>query len=83
MHGVIVDVKEHRVIEIPPTRSKVEVMKYFDYLPNPENIKVITIDIWHPYREAVYDACLKLELSLIDFHVIKLVTEAFDAIRKR
>lgn len=83
MRGVIVDVKEHRVIEILPTRSKVEVMKYFDSLPNSENIKVVTMDMWRPYREAVYECLLNACVVIDRFHVIKLVTEALDTIRKR
>ena len=82
MRGVIVDVKEHRVIKILATHSKVEIMKYFDFLPNLENIKVVTMDMWCSYHEAIYECLFEVCIVIDRFHVVKLVTEVIDIIHK-
>lgn len=71
MRGVIVDGTQHNVIELLPDRKIDTIKKYFSSLPEPNNIKVVTMDMWRPYKEAVNE-CLPYASIVIDkFHVIK------------
>lgn len=83
MRGVIIDIKARRVIELLESRTKDRVIKYFNSLPDSDNIKVVVMDMWRPYCEAVYE-CLPGAKVVIDrFHVVKALNEALDDVRKR
>lgn len=83
MRGVLVDVENARIIEMLETRSKESVEKYLFSIPDRHNIKVVTMDMWKPYKNAV-NYCLPYASIVVDrFHVIKELNEALDTIRKR
>lgn len=83
MRGVIVDGTQHNVIELLPDRKIDTIKKYFSSLPEPNNIKIVTMDMWRPYKEAVNE-CLPYASIVIDrFHVIKELNELLNSFRKK
>ena len=83
MRGIFTDVKERGIIELTPSRKKSDVMRFLDSLPNNENIKVVTMDMWRGYRDAVYE-CLPYAVVVVDkFHVIWHIQRAMDIERKK
>lgn len=83
MRAVIVDVKERKIIEMLENRSKDRVIEYFTRLPNADRIKVVTMDMWRPYAEAVREALPYAHIVIDRFHVVKAANEALDTVRKR
>ena len=79
---VLADINEHLLFEMLPKRDKQTVMNYLDSLPDSNNIKVVTMDMYRPYREAVYE-CLPDAAIVIDrFHVVKLINDVLSDYRK-
>ena len=71
MRGVVVDVENHNVIELLKDRKLITISDYLSSLPGSDNIKVVTMDMWRPYKEAVNE-CLPYAAIVIDrFHVMK------------
>ena len=82
MRGVFVDVKNHGLIEMLPKRDKESVIEYLSSLPDRRNIRVVTMDMWRPYRDAVYETLPRAMIVVDKFHVIKEVTNAMESFRK-
>ena len=79
---VLTGINEHLLVEMLPKRDKQTVIDYLDSLPDSNNIKVVTMDMYRPYREAVYE-CLPDAAIVIDrFHVVKLINDALSDYRK-
>lgn len=81
--AVFVDVKERILLDIIPKRSKVEVKKFIQSLPEYKTIKVVTMDMWKPYRDAVYETIPDVVIVVDKFHVIKEVIATLENIRRR
>ena len=82
MRGVIVDVEERGLIEILPKRDKKSVIEYLESLPRRRNTRVVTMDMWRPYRDAVRDVLPHAMIVIDKFHVIKEVNSALESFRK-
>lgn len=82
MRGVFVDVQNRGLIEMLPKRDKVSVIKYLNSLPERERIKVVTMDMWRPYRDAVNEVLPRAMIVIDKFHVIKEVNNALESYRK-
>ena len=79
---VLTDINEHLLFEMLPKRDKQTLINYLDSLPDSNNIKVVTMDMYRPYREAVYE-CLPDAAIVIDrFHVVKLINDVLSDYRK-
>ncbi|MEG0170343.1 MAG: transposase, partial [Anaerorhabdus sp.] len=82
---VMMDFQTSNLIEILPTRFKVDLLRYFDAIPMEERnvVKYVCIDMWEPYKDAV-NRRFKSALVLIDsFHVIEHLTRDFTSLRIR
>ena len=47
---VLTNVKEHTLIDMLKTRTKIVVPQYLLKMPKRERIEVVTMDMWTPYR---------------------------------
>ena len=81
--GVFVDVDRRKVIEMTPNRSKKTVIALIKSLPDKENITCVTMDMWKPYREAVYEALPGVPVVVDHFHVIKELHRELETIRRK
>lgn len=82
MCAVLVDVENHRIIEMLPKRTKECISEYFSKLPNYENVKVVTMDMWMPYRNAIEER-FWAKIVIDKFHIIKELNECLNEVRKR
>lgn len=80
--AVFVDIKNRKLIDILPKRSKQDVKKFLKELQGKENIKVVTMDMWKPYRDAVKEVLPNAVVVVDKFHVIKESTLTLERIRK-
>lgn len=81
--AVFVDVEKHLLLDIRPNRSKKTVKSWITALPDYTDIKVVTMDMWNPYRDAVKDVLSDAVVVVDRFHVVKEITVAMERIRKR
>lgn len=82
MRGVFVDVRNRGLIEMLPKRDKVSVIEYLSSLPDRRKIRVVTMDMWRPYRDAVYEVLPNAMIVIDKFHVIKEANNAMESFRK-
>lgn len=80
---VLVDNKQRSLFEVLPSRSKVELSKYFDKIPLEErnNVKYVTIDMWEPYKDIAHRYLKNSIIAVDPFHVVKHLMDAFRRIR--
>ena len=79
--AVFTDVENGRILEILPDRNKVSIRKFIQSLPGYEGIKCFTMDMWRPYRDAVYELLPNAVIVVDKFHVIKQLNYALESIR--
>ena len=81
--AIIVDNVHRDLLEILKSRSKEELGRYFSSIPKEERLMVryVTIDLWEPYRDAAETWLPNAKICADPFHVVKIVTKAFDDYR--
>lgn len=74
---------DHTVIDMLRDRNKATIIDFFRrLLLLPYNVAFVTMDMWQPYRDAVYQALPTASIIIDKFHVLKIVNEAFEKYRK-
>ena len=72
MRGVFVDIENRRLIDITRDRKKDTVVDWLKKLKDPENLEIVTIDMWDGYKAAVYDTCdAKVKVVVDHYHIIQ------------
>ena len=82
---IIRDLDIGRVIWIGDGRKKETLDSFFAEI-GPEktaSIKVIVLDMWDPYLYSIEDQCPNVDIVFDKFHIVKLVTEALDEVRRK
>ncbi len=82
--GMYVDVENGLLLDMTPDRNIQTVRKWLRALPQKDRIQCVTMDMWGPYRDAVYlELGEDIPIVVDKFHVVKHVNEALDSIRKK
>ena len=72
MRGVFIDSHNGLLLDITKDRNVDVVVDFIKSLHGYKNIKAVTMDMWTPYRKAVYDTIGKDVCVIVDrFHVIQ------------
>lgn len=82
MRGVFTDIDNGLILEILPKRSKQAVTEFINQFPHNYQIKVVTMDMYRPYREAVQECLPHAKIVIDKFHVLQMVTNALETVRK-
>ena len=84
-YGVLVNVNKAYgdVIDLSPERSKESIKATIASFAHPERLKMVTIDMWRPYRDAVRDLFPNVPVVIDRFHVIKELQKGLETIRRR
>lgn len=84
-YGVFVNVNKTKgdIIELSPGRSKEEIKSVLKSMSHPENLKMVTIDMWPSYRDAVKELFPKVSVVIDRFHVIKELQRGLEKIRRK
>ena len=80
--AVICNGVDHTVMDILHNRNKSTVTKYLMGLKNPENVRLVTMDMWNPYRDAVYASLPNASIVVDKFHIVRMANKALDDYRK-
>lgn len=81
--GMYTDIENARIIDMTENRDKDTVLRWLDNLPEKENIKCVTIDMWGAYKDVVEYMLPNVPIVIDKFHVCEHVHADFDEIRKR
>ena len=88
MHGnaylcVMVDNNDRDLFEILPSRTKHELLKYFEKIPAEERnkVKYVTMDLWDPYRDVARRRLPNCLVCADGFHVIEELSRCFSRLR--
>jgi transposase len=80
---VFVDVAGRRFLDMIETMSKAAVTQWLSWMPHRDRVRIVTIDMWGPYKE-VAEALLPNAIIVVDrFHVVKKIEEALRDVRTR
>lgn len=82
MRAVFTDVKERRPVELLSDRKKGVVAAFLRTLDK-KRVKVVTMDMWNPYRDAVQETFPEARIIVDRFHVVKLANQMMENVRKR
>ena len=81
---VAIDKNEGHVLEFTEKRTFASVAETLSSMESPENLQLVTIDMWRPYRDAVRRVFGDDMPVVVDhFHVIKNLTKALDSVRSQ
>lgn len=82
---VMMDFISSDLIELLPTRFKLDLKRYFDAIPIVErnSVKYVCIDMWEPYRDVIKSRIKTAKIIIDSFHVIEHLTRDFTSIRVR
>lgn len=72
---------EKKILDLLEKRDKATVLKWMMALPNRENVKVVTMDMHRPYREAANEAFPHAQCVVDVFHVVRMANKAADSLR--
>lgn len=81
---VISDIGNKRVIEVLENRLKESLDKYFDQMSQDvkSKIKQVSIDMWSPYRDSVFEKLPHAEIVIDRFHVMKNLNDCLTNTRR-
>ena len=81
---VISDLQRNCVIEVLPDRLKNTLVKWLYTLPVwiREEIKVVSMDLWKPYRLAIAEVLPHAEIVADRYHVTKNLNDVLDKVRR-
>lgn len=81
--GVIVDNINRSLLDVLPTRSKSEFVRYFQNIPYQERciVKYVTIDMWLPYKDVCQKYLPNCIIAVDPFHVVEHLMKGFTRIR--
>ena len=80
---IITDLINKDIVETFEGRDKKTVVKHLDQLPHKETIEVAVIDMSRIYRSAIREALPACSIVIDKFHVVGVVIDALDKVRKR
>lgn len=80
---MITNVGKMSIFDLLPTRKKASLLEYMHALPDKENVKVITMDMWNVYRQVAQE-CFPGRVIVADkFHVVRMANDGLERVRKR
>lgn len=82
MRAVFTDIEGLKVLDMLPKRNKEDVIAFLKKLPNKDDIEVVTMDMWQPYKDAVLNVIPHARLIVDKFHVVQYANIAMENARK-
>lgn len=80
--SVIVDQKNHRLMEVVQGKTKADLEAALDYIPGRENVRTVALDMCDPFKSFAKSFFPNATLVADKFHVLRLLTPAIHRYRK-
>lgn len=81
--AIFTDIAKRNVIDLLDNRNKPTIARWLSLLPHRERVKVVTIDMWLPYKDAVNAVLPKASVVVDKFHVVRMASQGLDLVRKK
>lgn len=79
---VLTNIKERTIIAVLEKRTKKVVLAHLKAMPDKDRIKVVTMDMWGPYYDAVSEVLPDADIIIDKFYVVRMASAAMEAVRK-
>lgn len=80
--AMITNVEKLALYDMLPTRKKVDLIAYFKQMPDKQNVRVLTMDLWNVYRQ-VAESQFPGRIVVADrWHVLRMANDAVEKTRK-
>jgi transposase len=80
--AVITNIENRTIVDLLPNRKKDAIVAYLKNMPDKERVRVVAMDMWQPYRDAVREV-LPWATSVVDkFHIQRMGNVAIENVRK-
>jgi transposase len=79
---ILCDVKRRKAIDLLEDRAKPTVIAALSSLPEKSGIKLVTMDMWNTYRQAVRECLPDAHIVVDRFHVVRIGNQCLNAVRK-
>lgn len=79
---VLTNLTERTIFGVLEKRDKKTVTAHLKSLPERETVKVVTMDMWRPYLDAVNETMPQAAVVVDKFHVVRMASVAMETIRK-
>jgi transposase len=79
---ILSDLERHCILAILPNRKKKTLIHWLKRHPDRRHIKVVSTDLWAPYRQAVKEVLPQADQVADRFHVMKLLNERLTQARR-
>lgn len=80
---MVVNVAEAAIYDMLATNGKQVVINYLHRLPERERVRLVTIDMYRPYLDAVHLTLPQATVVIDKFHVVKMATEGMEVVRRK
>jgi len=78
---VFTDLKNRRPIDMIESRDKASVIKWLSQFGDYSPIKVVSIDMWRPYLDAVNSVLPGIPVVIDKFHVVRMANDGLEKTR--
>lgn len=79
---VMTNIEARTMIELLATRKKETVARYLMRVKDRQKIKLVTMDMWTPYRDLVHTVLPQANIVIDKFHIQRMANEALEIVRK-
>lgn len=79
---VLTNIEEETIIDLLESRTKQSVGHYLSHLKGRQDIEIVCMDMWNPYREVVKALIPKAAIVVDKFHITRMANESMEKIRK-
>lgn len=79
---VATNIEQGTIVGVLEDRNKPTVHQYLFYLSEKERVKVVTMDMWKPYRDAVKAILPGVVIVVDKFHIVRTATKALESVRR-
>lgn len=81
--AIITNIEKRCLFDMLPTRSKEDLLRYFQALPDKDQVEWVTMDMYRVYRDVASQVLPKARIVVDRFHIERMATEVIEQIRKR
>lgn len=80
---VFIDVAGKRLMDLIETMTRKAVDRWLYLMPHKENVRIVTIDMWGPYRAACRAIIPQARIIVDKWHIVSKANDALDRVRSR
>ena len=80
--GVLTNIAQKTIVDLLPKRNKTNVIARLDKMETTK-VKVVAMDMWRPYRDAVEAVIPKAVVVVDKFHVVRMANDCLETVRRQ